>query len=164
MILPKILGTVYYIVLRGEWLGWTTMGCVWWELLRVYMFILPLNILIYACVYHAFKKKEKKIWFGGEVFVGFGFRIKKLQKPERHSVNSGIYTAMHECIWVSSFRRQSKRRRQRPYIPSTDLYRYYYSTKFSWSRERERKLEASTCVKVGLMLEFSWFCWGIAGW
>lgn len=37
------------------------MGCcVWWELLRVYMFILPLNILIYACVYHAFKKKEKK--------------------------------------------------------------------------------------------------------
>jgi cbb3-type cytochrome oxidase subunit 3 len=42
--------------------GWTTMmGCyVWWELLRVYMFILPLNILIYACVYHAFKKKEKK--------------------------------------------------------------------------------------------------------
>jgi len=38
------------------------MGCyVWWELLRVYMFILPLNILIYACVYHAFKKKEKKI-------------------------------------------------------------------------------------------------------
>ena len=44
------------------------MGCVWWELLRVYMFILPLNILIYACVYHAFKKKERKknlIWRRG---------------------------------------------------------------------------------------------------